>query len=374
MYNATDMELAVDKRSQSRSGASFSENRYKIVGFAILAILLIVYPFLASSRWIDAMNLVFLSGLGAIALNILLGVAGQLSLGSAAFIGIGSFMVAVFATQVAEMPFLVTLAIGAIAGGLAAIVLGFISLRIRGFYLVLATIALHYIVVFLAQRYQDHTVGLAGFRIPSADLFGFTIARSSTWYWVLLVVLILVTIGAYNLLKSKTGRSFRAIKDRDISAAILGVNVTRTKMLAFVVTSMLIGFQGALMAYYLGVVTYESITLDVTVQYVAMIVIGGLASIGGSLIGALFVVMLPVVVQTLLPLLPSWFPFEQQISGNVFAVQLILYGLAIVIFMRVAPRGLAHSLKQLGRWFVSKVSRTGISRTAKSSAGKEERA
>ncbi len=126
---------------------------------------------------------------------------------------------------------------------------------------------------------------------------------------------------------------------------------------------MLIGFQGALFAYYLGVVTYESITLDVTVQYVAMIVIGGLASIGGSLIGAFFVIMLPVVVQQWLPLLPSWFPFAQQISTNVFAIQLILYGLAIIVFMRVAPKGLAHALKRLGRWLVSKVDR----KSAKSS-------
>jgi branched-chain amino acid transport system permease protein len=356
--NATKLQIASERKSESRFADAVSENRYKIVGFALLAVILVAYPFLASSRWIDAMNLVFLSGLGAIALNILLGVAGQLSLGSSAFIGIGSFMVAVFATQVLQLPFLATLALGAIAGGIAAVVLGIIALRIRGFYLVLATIALHYIVYFIAQRYQDSTVGLAGFRIPTAELFGFNILRSANWYWVLLVILVLVTIGAYNLLKSKTGRAFRAIKDRDIAAAILGVDVTRTKLVAFILTSMLIGFQGALFAYYLGVVTYESITLDVTVQYVAMIVIGGLASIGGSLIGALFVVMLPVVVQALLPLLPSWFPFAQQISTNVFAVQLILYGLAIVIFMRVAPRGLAHSLKQLGRWLVSKVSGT----------------
>ncbi|MDF2442526.1 MAG: branched-chain amino acid transport system permease protein, partial [Subtercola sp.] len=207
-----------------------------------------------------------------------------------------------------------------------------------------------------AQKFQESTVGITGFLMPSADIFGWTITKASTWYWILLVVIIAVSLGSWNLLRSKTGRAFRAIKDRDIAAAILGVNVTRTKLLAFIITSMLIGFQGALYAYYVGVVTYETYTLDLTVQYVAMIVIGGLASIGGSILGAVFVIMLPFVVQALVPLLPTWFPFYDIISGNIFAVQSILYGIVIVVFMLRLPKGLAYAFRRLGRLIVKALS------------------
>ena len=341
----------ISRAASAPSTRSFwSRHRERIIGLAILAAALGLYPYLVQSRWVDAANLVLIAGVGAIALNILLGVAGQLSLGSAAFMAIGSFTAAAVSTQVLHLPFLATLVVGAVAGGLAAVVLGIIALRIRGFYLVLATIALHYIVLFFAQRYQEATVGLTGFLMPTADIFGWHIASSRTWYWVLVVVLALVTIGSYNLLRSRTGRAFRAIKDRDIAAAILGVNVTRTKLLAFIITSMLIGFQGALYAYYVGVVSYETFTLDVTVQYVAMIVIGGIASLAGSILGALVVIMLPFVVQALMPLLPGWFPFYDQITHNIFAVQLIIYGVVIVVFMLRAPNGLASSFRRLGRW------------------------
>ena len=330
-------------------------HRFQIIGFVLLGVVLVIYPFVVTNRWVDAANLAIIAAVGAIALNILLGVAGQLSLGSAAFMGLGSFTAATLATQALHLPFLLSLVAGAVVGGLAAVILGVIALRIRGFYLVLATIALFYIFYFCAQKFQEATVGITGFLMPPADIFGWQIAKTSTWYWILLIVLVAVSLGSWNLLRSKTGRAFRAIKDRDIAAAILGVNVTRTKMLAFIITSMLIGFQGALYAYYVGVVTYETYTLDLTVQYVAMIVIGGLASIGGSILGAAFVIMLPFAVQAIVPLLPSWFPFYDVISSNIFAVQSILYGIVIVLFMLRLPKGLAYAFRRLGRFIVRKL-------------------
>lgn len=338
----------------SRGGTGLRQRlaarKYRVLGFAVLALVVIVYPNVVQGSWVDAANQTLIAALGAIALNILLGVAGQLSLGSAAILAVGSFTAAITATQTLQLPFVLGLVAGTITGGVVALILGVIALRIRGFYLVLATIALHYIVLFFAQKYQEGTVGVTGFIMPPADLFGITIATSVTWYVVLLVVLVAVTWGSYNLLKSRTGRAFKAIKNRDVAAALLGVNVTRTKLLAFIITSMLIGFQGALQAYYVGVVTYETFTLNVTVQFVAMIVIGGLASIGGSILGAVFVTMLPFVVQAFVPLLPSWFPFHDAITSNVFAFQSILYGMAIMIFMWKIPGGLARAFSRLGRW------------------------
>jgi len=321
----------------------------KLVGIVVLAAVLIAFPYFApSSRVVDAANQILIASLGAIALNVLVGVAGQFSLGSAAFMALGAFTAATVSTQIAELPFLVALLLGAVVGAVAAVLLGILALRIRGFYLALATIALHYIVLFGVEHYQEGTVGIVGFLMPTATIFGQEIFGAFNWYPILLVILTLVALCVHNLLRSKTGRAFRAVKDRDIAAAILGVNVTRTKLTAFIITSMIIGFQGALFAYYVGVVTYEAFHLEVAVQYIAMIMIGGIGTVSGSILGAIFVIGLPFVVQAVAPNLPSWFPFVEQIEGNLFAVQSIIYGVAIIVFILKFPRGMSYGFKRLG--------------------------
>ncbi|MEJ1922208.1 branched-chain amino acid ABC transporter permease [Microbacterium sp. KHB019] len=346
--------------SDARASGWFGPGRRaRLIGFAVLAVVVVLYPLLApASRWIDAANMVMIAAVGAIALNILIGVAGQFSMGSAAFMAIGSFTASIITTQFVELPFLLTLLVGAVAGGIAAVFVGFIALRIRGFYLALATIALHYIVIFVFQRIQEGTVGITGYLMPSADVFGFGLVRATDWYPVLVVILTLIAIGAHNLMRGRTGRSFRAVKDRDIAAAILGVNVTRTKMIAFIVTSMIIGFQGSLFAYYVGVVTYEAFHLDVAVQYIAMIMIGGIATVSGSILGAIFVIALPYIVEAIVPALPSWFPFSDLIERNLFSVQLVIYGLVIIIFILRVPRGMSYGFARLGRSIAALARRT----------------
>lgn len=327
-----------------------SSRNLRLLGISLLVIGVAAYPFLVpSTRWVDAANDMLIASLGAIALNVLIGVAGQFSLGSAAFMALGAFTAATASVQVFELPMLAALVLGTVVGGLAAVVLGLLALRIRGFYLALATIALHYIVLFGVQRYQVETVGITGFLMPTPGLLGWEIQTARQWYCVLLAILVIVAYGIGNLLRSRTGRAFRAVKDRDIAAAILGVDVTRTKLTAFVVTSMLIGFQGSLYAYYLGVVTYETFHLELSVQFIAMIMIGGIASIAGSILGAIFVIGLPFVVQSLVPQIPEWFPLAEDIAGNLFAVQSIIYGVAIILFILKYPRGMAYGLKRLGK-------------------------
>lgn len=341
--------VAVSRRSLSGSiRASFIARPYGVAGFVLLVVVFIAYPNVVAGDWLDGMNRAFIAALGAIALNVLLGVAGQLSLGSAAIMGVGAFTAGITGVQVLHLPMLATMALGAVTGGLVALVIGVVALRVKGFYLLLATIALHYIVVFVAQRYQEATVGPTGFIMPPAEIFGWPLADSRSWYVVLAVILLLTVAATHRLLRSRTGRAFRAIKDRDVAAALLGIDVTRTKLLVFVLTSIVIGMQGAISAFYVGIVTSETYTIDLTVQYVAMMVIGGLASIAGSILGALFVTLLPVVVQNLVPLLPSWVPLASAISSNVFAVQSIIYGLVIVVFILRVPGGLVVVLRRAG--------------------------
>jgi branched-chain amino acid transport system permease protein len=349
--------------------ASLTNRRYPALGLVLLLVALIVFPSIVQQSWVDAINQTMIAALGAIALNILLGVAGQFSLGSAAIMAVGSFTAAIASTEGLHLPFVLGLLAGTITGGVTALILGVIALRIRGFYLVLATIALNYIVIFFAQNYQEKTVGVTGFIMPPVDLFGIPIVSTNSWYILLIIILAVVTWGSWNLLRSRTGRAFKAIKNRDVAAALLGVNVTKTKLLVFIITSMLIGFQGALYAYYVSVVTYDTFTIDLSVQFVAMIIIGGLASIAGSILGAIFVTMLPYIVQAVVPLLPSWFPFDSEITGNLFAVQSILYGIAIIIFMWKVPGGLAGAFRRLGRWLARRIDARATRRGGRSEAG-----
>jgi branched-chain amino acid transport system permease protein len=345
----------------TRRGPVIATRYLKLIGVALLVAALVLYPLLVpSTRWVDAANRVLIASIGAIALNVLIGVAGQFSVGSAAFMAIGAFTASTVSVRVWDLPMILALPLGALVGGIAAVLLGVLALRIRGFYLALATIALHYIVLFGAQRYQVKTVGISGFLMPTPSLFGWDIVSAKQWYCVLMVILLLVAAGVRNLLRSRTGRAFRAVKDRDIAAAILGVDVTRTKLTAFIVTSMLIGFQGSLYAFYLGVVTYETFHLDLSVEFIAMIMIGGVASISGSILGAVFVIGLPYLVETIVPWLPDWVPFANEIESNLFAVQSVIYGLAIIVFMLRFPRGMAYGFKRLGKWIEKQLARESI--------------
>jgi branched-chain amino acid transport system permease protein len=335
--------------SYERDAALFATPGRRVALVAGVAVLFTL-PLWVSEFWVDLANLVAIATMGAIALNLLLGTAGQLSMGSAAFMGIGGFTAAIFGVQEMELAFPIVLALGALAGAAVAVGLGLIALRIRGLYLVLATISLHYIAVFCMQEYQDATVGPAGYILPIPALGGWEIDSLQRWYVVLLVFALGTTLLASNLLRSRSGRAWLAIKDRDIAAAILGVNVTRMKLAVFAVTSMIIGLQGALYAYYVGVVSHEAYTLDLTIQYVAMIIIGGLGSILGSVLGAIFVTAVPFVVREVVPLLPSWFPGQELIADNTFAVQSMIFGLSIIVFMRVAPQGLVQVWRRLGRY------------------------
>lgn len=335
--------------SYERDGALLKTPTRRLGLVAALG-LVIAYPLGLSDFWVDLGNLVAIAAMGAIALNLLLGVAGQLSLGSAAFMGIGGFTAAIFGVQEFQLSFPLVLLLGAVTGGIAAVGLGFIALRIRGLYLVLATIALHYMVVWGMQEYQDATVGPAGYIMPIPSVGGWSIDSLQRWYVVLAVFAGLTILLASNLQRSRSGRAWLAVKDRDIAAAILGVNVTRMKLLAFVVTSMIIGVQGALYAYYVGVVSYEAYTLDLTIQYVAMIIIGGLGSVLGSVLGAMFVTAVPFIVRELVPLLPEWLPGHDLIADNTFAVQSMIFGLSIIVFMWVAPKGLVELWRRFTRF------------------------
>ena len=288
-------------------------------------------------------NVVLLATIGAVALNILTGNAGQVSLGNAAFLGIGAFT-AVFAGTIFHLPFIAVLAATLAVSGSIGLVVGFPALRLRGMYLLLATLAIHYIFFFVATLYQTKTTGPAGFTIPAADIAFWHPANNRDWYVVLVVFCAIVLFVADNLLRTRAGRAWALIKYKEPVAEALGIPVAQYKVLAFVVSAMLIGLQGAIGAYFVGNVSVEQWDLNVAISYVAMIVLGGLGSISGSVVGAAIVTLLPPAIANFLS---TNHAVPAQLASSAGPITTALYGFLIVATLLLAPRGIVGALQSL---------------------------
>jgi branched-chain amino acid transport system permease protein len=327
------------KRSYVADLAVVGTRTRKVGGLVLLAGVLAI-PAVASNFQLTVLNLVAMASLGALGLNVLIGVAGQVSIGSAAFLAIGAFTACFLGAQ-HDVPFAVVVPVAAVAAAAVGAIVGIPALRLRGLYLLIATLALHYIVLYLVRRYQVEETGAVGFIMPTPEVgSSFRLSSPASWYYVLVPCSALGALVVTNLLRSRYGRAWMAIRDRDIAAEIIGINVSSYKILAFVVSAFLTGLQGGLYAYYLKVVDADGFTFHLAVQYVAMIIIGGMGSVLGSYLGAFFVIGLPYVVQEIVKRIPESAPGAELLNRDIFDIQVALYGAAIVLFFLIEPRGL----------------------------------
>jgi branched-chain amino acid transport system permease protein len=315
---------------------------------AMLIVLLLV-PWLVDAYWLNVVIAILLAVPGALALSLLTGVAGQISLGNAAFMGIGATTAGLLGGQL-NWPFLVVLVCAGLVSGLVGVLVGIPSLRVRGLYLIIATLALQFVIQYVIQKVQSDTAGVAGFLLPLASVGSLTVDTPRGWYFTLLAFAAIVTMMHINLVRTRAGRAWSAIRERDIAAEIIGIPVARYKISAFVVSSVVIGLQGALMGYYLGLVTYDMFTLSVAITYVAMIIIGGLGSHVGAIYGAAFVTAIPYLLPRLADQLPT--SLATHLQSSIFNVQTFLYGLLVVLFLLFEPKGLAEITRRARQYFV----------------------
>lgn len=296
-------------------------------------------------------NSFLLMCIGALAMNLLMGTTGLVSVGSAGFLAAGAYS-AVF-LQRADMPF----AVAVLGGGLVAALLGLVvslpAIRLRGLALGLGTISVHYVVVFVVDQYQQRTpdAGVVGFIQP--PLFGTTVGTEKEWAW-LLFALVAVAIVLVALLGSgRTGRALRLIRDQETIAATQALPVTGYKMMIFAITSFMLGVQGALTGYVTSQVSSEQFTLMLAMQFLAMVMVGGLDSVWGSVIGAAIFVALPDLMKHLV----SGVLGAEQASLNGAKYGVIAYAVIVVIFIVAAPNGLAGLFRQARTRFRRRVSR-----------------
>ncbi|HUH59011.1 MAG TPA: branched-chain amino acid ABC transporter permease [Candidimonas sp.] len=332
-------------RQNYRTDESLFDTPTQRAWMALFLLAAVLYPFLANDYWLYLACLVAIHVASATGLNILTGYTGLVSLGQAAFMGLGAYTVAVLENRYGT-PFLFNLLAAGIVAMLGGMIVGIPSLRVKGLYLAIVTIAASFIAHFLFVN-SGFTGGTGGLSVPPAKLFGYALDTSFRIYWLILPVTMLMVLGAANLFRTRVGRAFIAIRDRDISAEVLGIPLLRYKLLSFGLSSFYAGVAGGMWAYFFRVVTPESFPLILSIFFLAAIIVGGMGSVLGAILGAIFMTMVPEVLR----LIVGWLPIEGDTLQYVSPVRTIVFGLLIVIFLIFEPHGLAEIWRRVRRFF-----------------------
>ncbi|MGH3345475.1 MAG: branched-chain amino acid ABC transporter permease [Nocardioides sp.] len=340
-------------RSHTQALALF-DTRPKLVGVAAIVAVGFVLPFVLTDSLLQTLALGFAFAVGALGLNIVTGLAGQVSLGHAFFLGVGAYTAAAISgdPEGRTIGFGITnivvwLPAAGLMAALAGVLVAPLATRLRGLYLAIVTLGLVFIGEHIFRQWSDLTGGAGVGRegaIP--ELFGLefvttgeVLTGDQKLYLLTLVLLCGFALGARNLARSRVGRSFAAVRDRDMAAEMMGINLPRTKTLAFGISSFYAGCSGALIYAVIGFFEPNSFNLLLSVEFIAMVLIGGAGTVSGTLMGALFISLLPTLTREL----PGYVPFiSAQVTDtpNVFQLESILYGLLIVGFLLFEPRGL----------------------------------
>jgi len=319
---------------------SLIRTRPQWVALALFALALVALPMLAPERWVSMGYTIFITAVAVIGLQICTGYAGQINLGQSAFMGVGAYACAV---SVAYWSFPVPLAMlfGGLAAALFGSLFGLSAARIKGFYLALTTIAAQALFHFFALNLPRNWFGgPGGLDLAGATVFGIDLANDKAIYYFSLLVLVVMTGGAFGIVRSRHGRAFEAVRDDDVAAGMMGINVMLTKMRAFLVGAFYAGIAGSLWVIALRHVSVEQFTLFTSIWLIAMMIVGGLGSIVGALIGTVLIQLAREGVASLGSSLAHTFAVVGQ--DIVFASMNVLLGTIVILFLLFEPKGLMH--------------------------------
>jgi len=313
---------------------------------AALAVLLLLFPLGANGYIIGLACVLGIHVIAAAGLNIMTGYTGLISLGHAAFMGVGCYTAAYLAQR--GVPFWLTIPAGGAMCAVLGLVVGIPSLRIKGLYLAVATLAMQFILIFVFREWESVTGGVRGVSVPDATLFGMELDNDYRMYYVILPCAALLLIAARNLFRTRIGRAFIAIRDKDISAEVLGIDLFKYKLLAFAIGSFYAGVAGALLGYFYRAMTPEYFTLALSIFYLAAIIVGGLGTTIGTIFGAFFMTLIPELLRAGVSLAALWAPSATEILSP---VREIVFGALIVAFLVFEPHGLAEIWRRVRRFF-----------------------
>lgn len=312
--------------------------------FAIAGlIILLIVPQVFDAYFTNLLIQIGYYGIAALGLNILVGFTGQISLGHAAFFGFGAFASAWISNNFG-IPVILAIPLAGLMTTAVGMVVGIPAARIKGLYLAIATLAAQFILEDFFNRADWFSGGSAGSLAPPLTLFGFSFDTDKSYFYIVLAFVLVMYLAGTNMLRSRDGRAFVAVRDHYLSAEIMGINLTKYRILAFGVSSFYAGVGGALFGHYLGFVSAEGITILLSIQFLAMIIIGGLGSVMGTLMGTAFMVLLPEVMDGTMKVVGGYLP---GLERGVSYLKEMAIGLAIVLFLVFEPDGLAHRWKQI---------------------------
>ena len=318
---------------------------------AIAAFMFLVLPLSVDEYWLSIVNIVSIATVGALGLNILVGYTGQISIGHGAFMSVGAYTAANFAVRLG-FPFWLSLPLGGLMAAAVGAVVGIPSLRIKGLYLAIATLAGQLIIEWTINHVTFISGGVqASIEVPRPYLFGYKIASQTQMYFFLLFFVVMALVATMNLVRSRIGRAFIAIRDHDIAAEIIGINIFRYKLLAFAISSFYAGVTGVLYTYYLGIANYEQYQITTSIDYLAMIIIGGLGSVLGSVFGAIFVTLLPILIRFAMEAFGGLLFSEAAVRNIIPNLRPILFGVLIIFFLVVEPEGLNRLWRNIRSYF-----------------------
>lgn len=311
-----------------------------------LALLLVfaagVVPLIGNDYWFNAILIPFLVlSLAGLGLNLLTGYAGQLSLGSAAFMAAGAFAAYNFQLRIEGLPLLISFGLGGLVAALLSVVFGLPSLRIKGFYLIVATLAAQFLIPWVLVKYgwfSNHNAS-GVISAPPLQVIGADLSTPVGRYLLTLGVVVALTWLAKNIVRSELGRNWMAVRDMDTAAAVIGISLPKAKLLAFALSGFYLGIAGSLWAFaYLGTVEPHGFDLSRSFQVLFIIIIGGLGSLLGNFLGAAFIVLFPLFLSNLVGLLPPGLIDAGQLEN----VQKMIFGALIIAFLIREPEGLAR--------------------------------
>lgn len=317
------------------------------VWLGVLFVFLIALPMIGNDYILYVANIIGFAVIGAVGLNLLTGCTGQISLGHAAFMGVGGYATAVFITRWG-VPFWFALPAGGFVAAGVGMIIGIPSLRVKGLYLCIATLAAQFILEWIFVHWESVTHGIRGINVPPPELGGFVFNTEKSFYYITLALVVLAVGFARNILRTKWGRAFVAIRDRDLAAEMMGINLFYYKLVAFGLSSFYAGIAGGLWVSFMKVVTPEHFPFSLSIEYLAMIIVGGLGSILGSIFGAVFMTLVPELLNVLTGVTTDFFPGFGQLF---IPMKEVVFGTLIVGFLVFEPHGLAEIWQRIKNFF-----------------------
>jgi len=283
------------------------------------------------------MNLILIHLIAAIGLQLLVGFTGLLSLGHAAFLGVGAYTSALLITKFG-CPFVLSIFAGGLVAAVCGIIVGIPSLRIKGFYLMVAMLAFQFVIDYIIIHWDSVTRGIRGIELPTPFLFGISLEKHSAFFVFLFVLTVFMMWGAKNLTRSKIGRAFIAIRDNDVSAEIIGISIFRYKLLSFAICAFYAGVAGALLAGLLRTAIPEEFTFLVSIILLAMVLVGGLGRLVGTVFGVIFITLVPVQLDHVVSYIAN--AYDPNFTMYLGPMKEWVFGGLIILFIIFEPEGL----------------------------------